>query len=259
MTQLDGLAAAAAHELGTPLATISLVAKEMERELGTDERYGEDVQLLRSQAERCRDILRRLTTLSSEEAEAMKLLPLSSLIEEVTAPHRDFGIRIIVIEKTPREAEPVGARNAGIIYGLGNLVENAVDYARNHVVVTTEARNDKVIVTIEDDGEGYSPDILQRIGEPYVTSRSRETTPVGWASGSSSPRHCWSAPARVSVFGNSSGETGGARVSVEWPRHGWMFLAGNDFTSTADGAYRLDECNPDSKSQEQHGCSSHDR
>ena len=65
LSQLDGLAAAAAHELGTPLATISVVAKEMERELGQDERFGEDVQLLRSQSERCRDILRRLTTLSS--------------------------------------------------------------------------------------------------------------------------------------------------------------------------------------------------
>ncbi len=219
LTQLDGLAAAAAHELGTPLATISLVAKEMERELATDERYGEDVQLLRSQAERCRDILRRLTTLSSEEAEAMKLLPLSSLIEEVTAPHRDFGIRIIVIEKTPRETEPVGARNAGIIYGLGNLVENAVDYARNHVVVTTEARNDKVIVTIEDDGEGYSPDILQRIGEPYVTSRSREDNAGGLGLGLFIAKTLLERSGARLSFGNSSGEKGGARVSVEWPRH----------------------------------------
>ena len=219
LTQLDGLAAAAAHELGTPLATISLVAKEMERELGTDEHYGEDVQLLRSQAERCRDILRRLTTLSSEEAEAMKLLPLSSLIEEVTAPHRDFGIRIIVIEKTPREAEPVGARNAGIIYGLGNLVENAVDYARNHVVVTTEARNDKVIVTVEDDGEGYSPDILQRIGEPYVTSRSRDDNAGGLGLGLFIAKTLLERSGARLSFGNSSGETSGARVSVEWPRH----------------------------------------
>lgn len=218
LSQLDGLAAAAAHELGTPLATISLVAKEMERELSADERYGEDVQLLRSQAERCRDILRRLTTLSSEEAEAMKLLPLSSLIEEVTAPHREFGIRIIVIEKTPRETEPVSTRNAGIIYGLGNLVENAVDYARNHVVVTTEARSDKVIVTVEDDGEGYSHDILQRIGEPYVTSRNRDDNAGGLGLGLFIAKTLLERSGARLSFGNSSGETGGARVTVEWPR-----------------------------------------
>lgn len=220
LSQLDGLAAAAAHELGTPLATISVVAKEMERELAGDERYGEDVQLLRSQAERCRDILRRLTTLSSEQEDTMKLLPLSSLIEEVAAPHREFGIRIILIEKTPREGEPIGMRNAGIIYGLGNLLENAVDYARNHVVVTTETRSDKVIVTIEDDGEGYSSDILQRIGEPYVTSRSRDDDHAGGLGlGLFIAKTLLERSGAKLTFANSSGETGGARVVVEWPRH----------------------------------------
>ncbi len=86
LSQLDGLAAAAAHELGTPLATISVVAREMEKELGEDERFGEDVHLLRSQSERCRDILRRLTTLPSANEAHMSRLPLSSMIEEVLAP-----------------------------------------------------------------------------------------------------------------------------------------------------------------------------
>lgn len=80
LSQLDGLAAATAHELGTPLATISVVAKEMERELGQDERFREDVALLRSQSQRCRDILRRLTSLSAEGEEHLRKLPLSSLI-----------------------------------------------------------------------------------------------------------------------------------------------------------------------------------
>ncbi|MDP3897249.1 MAG: ActS/PrrB/RegB family redox-sensitive histidine kinase, partial [Mesorhizobium sp.] len=96
LSALDGLAAAAAHELGTPLATIALVAKEMERALGGDPRFREDVTLLRSQSERCREILKRLTSLSSTSEEHMARMPLSSLIEEVIAPHRDFGIRIVL-------------------------------------------------------------------------------------------------------------------------------------------------------------------
>src|SRR5690606_19700970 len=112
----------AAHELGTPLATISVVAKEMERELGEDPRFGEDVHLLRSQSERCRDILRRLTTLSADDEEHMRHLPLSSLLEEVMAPQREFGIRLRLVEEGARAEEPVGHRNAGILYGLGNLL-----------------------------------------------------------------------------------------------------------------------------------------
>src|SRR5690606_38235498 len=94
LSALDGLAAAAAHELGTPLATIALVAREMERALGDDPRFHEDVTLLRTQSERCREILKRLTNLSSESEAHMARLPFTSLIEEVVAPHREFGIAI---------------------------------------------------------------------------------------------------------------------------------------------------------------------
>ncbi|TIP98059.1 MAG: sensor histidine kinase, partial [Mesorhizobium sp.] len=94
LSALDGLAAAAAHELGTPLATITLVAKEMEKALRNDPKYGEDVTLLRSQSERCREILKRLTSLSSEGEAHLSRMPLTSLVEEMTAPHRDFGISI---------------------------------------------------------------------------------------------------------------------------------------------------------------------
>ncbi|MDE3819434.1 ActS/PrrB/RegB family redox-sensitive histidine kinase [Sinorhizobium meliloti] len=220
LSQLDGLAAAAAHELGTPLATISVVAKEMERELGDDPRFGEDVHLLRSQSERCRDILRRLTTLSSESEEHMRLLPLSSLIEEVMAPHREFGIEIELKEQGDRASEPVGIRNAGILYGLGNLLENAVDYARKKVTVTTEHTAERVRVTIEDDGDGFSPDILARIGEPYVTRRQKDDSAGGLGLGLGlfiAKTLLERSGARLR-FENGGSKHPGARVSVEWPR-----------------------------------------
>ncbi|WP_047453926.1 ActS/PrrB/RegB family redox-sensitive histidine kinase [Rhizobium rhizogenes] len=218
LSQLDGLAAAAAHELGTPLATISVVAKEMERELKEDDRFREDVALLRSQSERCRDILRRLTTLSAEDEAHMRRLTLSSMMEEVIAPHREFGIRLELIEKSPRAGEPVLNRNAGIMYGLGNLIENAVDYARKTVTVTVEYDPALLIIIIEDDGNGYAPDILTRIGEPYVTTRQRDDTAGGLGLGLFIAKTLLERSGAAISFGNRDPETPGARIRVEWPR-----------------------------------------
>ena len=173
LSQLDGLAAAAAHELGTPLSTISVIAKELENAIAADAPHGEDVRLLRSQATRCRDILAKLTELSSS-GEPFDRTPLTSLIEEVVAPHRDFGITIDVSVPHDGTREPIGARNPAILYGLGNLVENAVDFARAHVDVTMKWDDEAVEIAISDDGPGFAPDILDRIGEPYVTSRRRK-------------------------------------------------------------------------------------
>lgn len=218
LSQLDGLAAAAAHELGTPLATISIVAKEMERELGNDPRFGEDVHLLRSQSERCRDILRRLTTLSTENEAHMRRLPLSSLIEEVMAPHREFGIRIELVEKGDRAAEPIGHRNAGIVYGLGNLLENAVDYAKSVVTVTVDHSPQRVSVMIEDDGDGYAPDVLMRIGEPYVTRRQKDDQAGGLGLGLFIAKTLLERSGARLAFENRGLDKAGARVTVSWPR-----------------------------------------
>ncbi|MBB4008936.1 ActS/PrrB/RegB family redox-sensitive histidine kinase [Allorhizobium taibaishanense] len=218
LSQLDGLAAAAAHELGTPLATISVVAKEMEREMGNDPRFGEDVQLLRSQSERCRDILKRLTTLSTEDEAHMRQLPLSSMIEDVIAPHRDFGIKLKLVENSDRANEPVGQRNPGILYGLGNLIENALDYARDQVIVTVEHDNRFVTVVIEDDGEGFAPDILLRIGEPYVTSRKSDARAGGLGLGLFIAKTLLERSGAVLTFENRGAEGPGAKVTVRWPR-----------------------------------------
>jgi two-component system sensor histidine kinase RegB len=214
LSELDGLAAAAAHELGTPLATISLVAKEMSREIEPGHRLADDVQLLISQSDRCRDILRRLTTLSTGTEEHMKVLPLSSLIEEVVAPHREFGIGIEVKELSPRATEPMGRRNAGIIYGLGNLIENAVDYAKSTVTISVSHDEQQVTIMIEDDGEGFAPDILQRIGDPYVTRRNPQAKAGGLGLGLFIAKTLLERSGAQLTFGNSPG----ARIKVSWKR-----------------------------------------
>jgi two-component system, sensor histidine kinase RegB len=169
LSKLDGLAAAAAHELGTPLSTIALVAKELERDLGPDSPHADDARLLRQQAQRCGDILGKLSRLDAP-GEPFALMSLSALLEEVVAPHRGFGVEIRVTLPKERAGEPVGERSPGILYGLGNLLENAVDFAREGVDVAAEWNPDMVTVTIADDGPGFPPEIKERIGEPYVTS-----------------------------------------------------------------------------------------
>ncbi|MCR9137198.1 MAG: ActS/PrrB/RegB family redox-sensitive histidine kinase [Alphaproteobacteria bacterium] len=218
LSALDGLAAAAAHELGTPLATITVVAREMERALGDDERFGEDVQLLRSQSERCRDIMRRLATLSSTEEAHMRQLPLSSLIEEVIAPHREFGVDISVKHEERTGTEPIGHRNAGIVYGLGNLVENAVDFARSAISLHTVSDADTVSITIEDDGPGFAADILPRIGDPYVAGRPRGGKPSagGLGLGLFIAKTLLERSGAELKFSNQPG--GGAHIEVVWPR-----------------------------------------
>jgi len=172
LTQLDGLAAAAAHELGTPLSTIALVSRELQKALGESSPHADDVKLLREQVQRCGDILGKLTQLPSP-GEPFERMKLSSLIEEVVAPHRNFGVAIAVSTPVAAGEEPVVARNPAIMYGLGNLVENAIDFARERVEVAAEWSADKVAVTINDDGPGFPPEIMDRMGEPFVTGRRR--------------------------------------------------------------------------------------
>ncbi len=169
LSQLDGLAAAAAHELGTPLATITVVVREIERALDAHSPYADDVKLLREQAQRCREILAKITELPA--GEPFDRVPLSALIEEAVAPHRHFGVSIEVKLPPDRADEPVGARNPAIRYGLGNLIENAVDFANKRVEVLALWTAGEVRITISDDGPGFAPEVLDRIGAPYVTHR----------------------------------------------------------------------------------------
>ena len=171
MSNLDGLAAAAAHELGTPLATISLVAKELLREAEEGTSLREDVELLHSQADRCRGILRKISTLSSEEDANIASLSIDVLLEEVASPYRQ-GEVVIDVRLDGIVPHPVTRRNSAVLYGLGNLLENAVDFARSRVVFSARWDQRTVTVSIMDDGRGFSPAILERIGEPFVSQRT---------------------------------------------------------------------------------------
>jgi two-component system sensor histidine kinase RegB len=179
LSALDGLAAAAAHGLGTPLATIAVVAKELMRDAKPDDRHYDDLLLLRAQAERCRTILSELAGMGEQHDFIVSRVPISHLIEEAVAPHRLVAVPIEV-EAAPMAGttpggglaqEPVMQRNPGVIYGLGNLVENAIDFATSKVDVRAGWSEGEVRIEIADDGAGFPPAVLEQLGEPFVTTR----------------------------------------------------------------------------------------
>ncbi len=178
LTQLDGLAAAAAHELGTPLATITLVVRDLEKQLAKDGAMSEDVALLAQEVERCRKILGTLTSLGDSSGNILDEMGLGLLLEEVVGPQRDFGVKITVV-KDGVGREPSCQRNPAILYGLGNLVENAIDFANAEVKITARWSPLSVSILIEDDGPGFSPDVVLRVGEPYVTTRADRRAKAG--------------------------------------------------------------------------------
>ena len=219
LTQLDGLAAAAAHELGTPLSTIFLISRELEQAL-RDSQLAGDIKTLREQAQRCRDILGKITQLSATGA-PFDRMPLSTLIEETVAPHRDFGVAIKTRIAVAGAAEPVGRRNPAILYGVGNILENAVDFARTTVEVNAWWNTETVEIVISDDGPGFAPDILKRIGEPYLSRRrgdEAQSERRGLGLGVFIARTLLERTgARVS-FTNRTFPDHGAVVQIAWPR-----------------------------------------
>lgn len=222
LTQLDGLAAAAAHELGTPLSTIVLISRELERALHDDAQVSPDIKMLREQAQRCRDILSKITQLSSTGA-PFDRMKLSTLIEEIVAPHREFGVEIKVRIAVAASKEPVGTRNPAILYGVGNILENALDFARSAVEVNAWWNDDSVEIVISDDGPGFAPDIIKRIGEPYLSRRRSggdEATGEhsGLGLGVFIARTLLGRTGAKISFTNRTFPDHGAVVSIVWPR-----------------------------------------
>ncbi|MEL6861913.1 MAG: ActS/PrrB/RegB family redox-sensitive histidine kinase [Pseudomonadota bacterium] len=174
LSALGAMSAMTAHEMGTPLATIHLVSKELHSMLPEDSPYREDTALLAEQAERCRDILQRLGRAREASDIVHANMPMSALVEEAAAPHKGLGVAVFVTYQAGEGGEekvPVIRRSPEILHALGAFIENAVSFADSEVRVVANWTDRQFIVTIRDDGPGFAAEVMPKLGEPYVSQR----------------------------------------------------------------------------------------
>jgi len=166
LTDLGGVVAAAAHELGTPLATIKLTSAELIEDLDDFPEMQEDARLIRAQADRCRDILHSMGRAGKDDLH-LRQAPLMAVIEEAAEPHQNRG-KTVMITEGGTAPQPAILRRPEIIHGLRNLIQNAVDFARANVWIEATWDEGRVGIRIMDDGHGYPAHVLGRIGDPFI-------------------------------------------------------------------------------------------
>ncbi|MCC6006988.1 MAG: ActS/PrrB/RegB family redox-sensitive histidine kinase [Rhodobacteraceae bacterium] len=180
LTALGGVVAAAAHELGTPLATIKLAATELAEELQDNPELANDAILIRDQADRCRDILRGMGRAAGTEDEMLRRGPAGAVVREAAEPHARRGRTLVFRESAlPGAAlrQPVIPRAPEIVHGLRNIVQNAVDHAVAQVEIDVEWSEDVLCVRVCDDGPGFAPDLIARVGDPFLRRRAEGLRP----------------------------------------------------------------------------------
>ncbi len=224
LSALGALAAAAAHELGTPLGTIAVVVKELARDLTPDSPMAEDVALLQSESERCRTILARLSEKpEGDGGSPLERMALTGVIEAAADPYRagsNATLEIVRDTADDDSPEPVLRRSPEIMHGLGNLMQNALQFATRVVTVQVKWSDREVVVVISDDGPGFPSHLLARIGEPFLSGRSARTGHMGL--GIFIAQTLLERTGATLEFGNN--RRGGARVVVRWHRQALDFI-----------------------------------
>ncbi|MGB3146527.1 MAG: ActS/PrrB/RegB family redox-sensitive histidine kinase [Paracoccaceae bacterium] len=233
LTDLSGVVAAAAHELGTPLATIKLTSSELVDELADHPSLQSDAALINRQADRCRDILRAMGRAGNDDLH-MRSAPFSAVVSEAAEPHRNRVATVHLALPESSLPQPLILRQPEIIHGLRNLIQNAVDFSNGNVWLDLDWSKERLSISVIDDGQGFSPDALAKIGDPFMRPRGMRSAASnqrkdyeGMGLGLFIAKTLLERTGAGLTFANNSdpflrederGRKSGARVDVSWPR-----------------------------------------
>ena len=216
LESLGGQAAAAAHSLGTPLATISVVAKELKKEIGNEKELSKDIDLLISQTKRCRDILKKISKKQIEEDIFLSSIKFEDLLEEIINSFKETSSKEINFVVDKDQNKIAIQRTPEIIYGLRNFIGNAVKFSKSKVKINLTSDQKIIEIKINDDGPGIPEDIINKIGEPYIKSKSKElSSNAGLGLGTFLGKTLLERQSAKLLFRRNS-DLGGALVIITW-------------------------------------------
>ena len=217
LLSLGGQAAAAAHSLGTPLSTIKIIAHDLENQFKDQEDVKKDIELLSSQVERCNEILKRLTLNPVEEDEFIdKDLTMRDYLSEIISSFKEISKKKFIFNHDQFSNLKKITKSIEIVYGLRNFIGNANKFSRNTIYINLKSDSEITEIVIEDDGDGYPRDVLQKIGEPYLRSNnSQEKSKTGLGLGLFIGKTLLEKNYANVVCRNSKTRSG-AEVSIKW-------------------------------------------
>jgi two-component system sensor histidine kinase RegB len=216
LESLGGQAAAAAHSLGTPLATISVVVKELKKEIGDNKEFSKDIDLLISQTKRCSEILKQISKKQIEEDNFLSSIKFEDLLEEIINSFKETSSKKIDLIVDNDQNKIATQRTPELIYGLRNFIGNAVKFSKSKVKINIKSDQKTVEIKIDDDGPGIPEDVIKKIGEPYIKSKSREVSSnSGLGLGTFLGKTLLERQKAKLLF-EKKGELGGASVTISW-------------------------------------------
>ena len=216
--ELDSIghqAAAAAHSLGTPLSTITVIAKELKKEI-TSGTNVEDIDMLLAQAKKCGEILKKLSKREIVDDEYVSNVSLQDLLFEITKSFESITEKEIIFNSEKAKKNLPIKRSAEITYGIRNFIGNAVKFANNNIIISIVSDSINLFILIEDDGPGFPEDIIKALGEPYIKSKSKlSKNNAGLGLGTFLGKTLLERQSAIISFENRSALSG-AKVKIKW-------------------------------------------
>tara|TARA_B100000575_G_C23136510_1_gene660356 strand:+ start:115 stop:963 length:849 start_codon:yes stop_codon:yes gene_type:complete len=216
LESLGGQAAAAAHSLGTPLATISVVSKELRKEIGNNSKYTKDLDLLISQTKRCSEILKKISQKKIISDQFFSEMNVEDLLEEIIKSFKESSEKLINLN-TEKYINLINIkRSPELVYGLRNFIGNAVKFSNKKILISIDSDNINLRINIEDDGPGFPEDIIRSLGEPYIKSRAKNfKNNGGLGLGTFLGKTLLERQSAIITFSNKS-KLKGAKVEIKW-------------------------------------------